>query len=466
MKGFMTFLWETDKLPHSPWRRPQQPNARRIVARALLTIALVALFAASSLAWHASSAKAQSASSLQHLATSSQTSSISQQDALTSAPWGWISDPSQREWFSGDFNGDGKTDLAYLWDDYGTVEIYTAFSNGDGTFSTASFQPAFGSSVWGWISDAGQHQWFTGDFNNDGKTDLVYLWNYNGYVEAYSAFSNGDGSFNVNGSPLSFGSESWGWIADASIHQWLTGDFNGDGQTDLAYLWDDNGYVETYSAFSNGDGTFATASAQPAFGSSRWGWISDPSLHQWLTGDFNGDGKTDLAYLWDDRGDVEAYTAFSNSDGSFTIAGDAVPNQGQYLYWEFNTSQAWATGDVDGNGKADIIQIYYSGLIGDGSRKVVTNDILSQGDGSFSSYNHYATYDGNANLGEQLITWDPDHVFLWGDFNGDHIPDFVYLGPDLYYKVLAYSEFGTNNFSSGSILYQDPIDSQYLGFTY
>ncbi len=447
MKGFMTFLWETDKLPHSPWRRPQQPNARRIVARALLTIALVALFAASSLAWHASSAKAQSASSLQHLATSSQTSSISQQDALTSAPWGWISDPSQREWFSGDFNGDGKTDLAYLWDDYGTVEIYTAFSNGDGTFSTASFQPAFGSSVWGWIPDANQHQWVTGDFNGDGKTDLVYLWNYNGYVEAYSAFSNGDGSFNINGSAPSFGPYGWGWISDASAHQWLAGDFNGDGQTDLMYLWDDSGYVEAYTAFSNGDGTFTAVSAQPAFPSYRWGWISDTSARQWLAGDFNGDGKSDLAYLWDYNGQTEIYSAFSNGDGSFAAQGS---NGGNWI----GSTEEWTTGDANGDGKTDIIHLTRGEIYTD----LDTFDYLSQGDGSFTEYGELARYSGT-----NIVNCHS--VILWGDFNGDHIHDFVCLGPDSNNAVQVYTELGTNNFSQGSTLYQDPIDPQTLGFS-
>src|SRR5579883_244450 len=317
VKGFMTVFVETDQHSHASWQR-QQPNTRRIVARVLLTLTLITLFAGSSLAWRGSSAKAQSASSLQHLTANSQQNTISQQIALTFAPWSWISDPSQREWFSGDFNGDGKTDIVYLWDYNGTVEAYTAFSNGDGTYTTNGSPLSFGSENWGWISDASQHQWFSGDFNGDGRTDLAYLWDYNGTVEIYIAFSNGDGTFSTTSFQPAFSTFAWGWIADASQHQWFTGDFNNDGKTDLVYLWNYNGYVEAYSAFSNGDGSFNVNGSPLSFGSESWGWIADASIHQWLTGDFNGDGQTDLESLWDYNGYVGFYSAFSNGDGSFT----------------------------------------------------------------------------------------------------------------------------------------------------
>src|SRR5579883_949252 len=407
VKGFMTVFVETDQHSHASWQR-QQPNTRRIVARVLLTLTLITLFAGSSLAWRGSSAKAQSASSLQHLTANSQQNTISQQIALTFAPWSWISDPSQHEWFSGDFNGDGRTDLAYLWDYNGTVEIYIAFSNGDGTFSTTSFQPAFSTFAWGWIADASQHQWFTGDFNNDGKTDLVYLWNYNGYVEAYSAFSNGDGSFNVNGSALSFGSEGWGWISDANAHQWFTGDFNGDGQTDLEYLWDYNGYVEFYSAFSNGDGSFTPVSAAPG-----WAWL-DSSNHTWLAGDFNGDGKSDLAYLWNYNGQTEIYSAFSNGDGSFAVAGS---NTGSA--WQTSSGQVWATGDANGDGRADIIHLFNGPAEGITYSPQLTSAVesvnfLSQGDGNFNAYDDIAGFGAPINPYQPYrpLSWADDRVIL------------------------------------------------------
>jgi hypothetical protein len=70
-----------------------------------------------------------------------------------------------------------------------------------------------------------------------------------------------------------------------------TGDFNGDGKTDLIHLVDSgNGYVHVW--LSKGDGTFDVKSAfTPSSGYS----VSNNNFN-YRTGDFNGDGKTDLIH--------------------------------------------------------------------------------------------------------------------------------------------------------------------------
>ena len=64
----------------------------------------------------------------------------------------------------------------------------------------------------------------------------------------------------------------------------VAGDFNGDGRTDLAVANDGDNAVSVL--LGNGDGTFQTA-GQPT----RW----EPSPYAIVAGDFNGDGRTDLA---------------------------------------------------------------------------------------------------------------------------------------------------------------------------
>ncbi|MCA2645731.1 MAG: cadherin domain-containing protein, partial [Microcystis sp. M069S2] len=83
---------------------------------------------------------------------------------------------------TGDFNGDGKTDLIHF-DVNNYVHLWQ--SNGDGTFSIKSFTPGGGYEV-----GVNNYRYETGDFNGDGKTDLIHF-DVNNYVHLWQ--SNGDG---------------------------------------------------------------------------------------------------------------------------------------------------------------------------------------------------------------------------------------------------------------------------------
>ncbi|TRU57059.1 MAG: calcium-binding protein, partial [Microcystis aeruginosa Ma_QC_Ch_20071001_M135] len=79
-------------------------------------------------------------------------------------------------------NGDGKTDLIHF-DVNNYVHLWQ--SNGDGTFSIKSFTPGGGYEV-----GVNNYRYETGDFNGDGKTDLIHF-DVNNYVHLWQ--SNGDG---------------------------------------------------------------------------------------------------------------------------------------------------------------------------------------------------------------------------------------------------------------------------------
>ena len=138
-------------------------------------------------------------------------------------------------------------------------------SNGDGTFTNVA--PAdliYGSS-----------SLITGDFNGDGLTDLFsFTATGSQGVNDFIKLSNGDGTFtSLQGQDILYGSSKL-----------LTADFNGDGLTDLLSFTTGSQGVNDFVKLSNGDGTFTNvAPADLIYGSS--------SL---ITGDFNGDGLTDL----------------------------------------------------------------------------------------------------------------------------------------------------------------------------
>ena len=63
---------------------------------------------------------------------------------------------------------------------------------------------------------------------------------------------------------------------------WLTGDFTGGGRTEIAQLWSDNGKLAMILYGTNGKGDL-----KELFGS-EWGQGSDALPGGWLTGDFTG----------------------------------------------------------------------------------------------------------------------------------------------------------------------------------
>jgi hypothetical protein len=119
-------------------------------------------------------------------------------------------------WRAGDFNGDNRGDIMHLCcGDYANSWI----SNGDGSFTVSGFRP------WeGYNLQAGG--WQSGDFNADGKTDLVHLCCHD---YAHQWLSAGSGTFTIGSA------QPWpGYGIGFGI--WRTGYFNGDARTDLLHL--------------------------------------------------------------------------------------------------------------------------------------------------------------------------------------------------------------------------------------
>jgi hypothetical protein len=157
----------------------------------------------------------------------------------------------------GDFNGDGKPDLAVS--NFASSTISILLNNGDGTFQSHV----------DYVTGASPAAIATGDFNGDGKLDLVTA-NYSGTVSVL--LGKGDGTFqNQIVVPVADG-----------VYWLTTGDFNGDGRLDLAVTTQILDQV--FILLGNGDGTFQ-APVEYSDGLN----FGLPSV-----GDFNGDGKPDL----------------------------------------------------------------------------------------------------------------------------------------------------------------------------
>ncbi|PYM87134.1 MAG: hypothetical protein DME09_00365, partial [Candidatus Rokuibacteriota bacterium] len=136
----------------------------------------------------------------------------------------------------GDFDGDGKPDLAVA--NGGSNDVSVLLGNGDGTFKPAkNYEAGLGGGPL-WVA--------VGDFNLDGKLDLVVANSSSDSVGVL--LGNGDGTFRPS---VTFPA---GGTAPQSV---AVGDFNGDGKPDLAVA---SYYSNNVTVLiGNGDGTFQTA---------------------------------------------------------------------------------------------------------------------------------------------------------------------------------------------------------------
>jgi hypothetical protein len=192
-----------------------------------------------------------------------------------------------QKWMAGDFNGDGKDDVAKVFDDGGGITTDVHLSTGS-SFTMQRWETRQGAF---WAAQ----KWMAGDFNGDGKEDLANVFDDGGASTIDVHLSTGS----------SFTMRRWatrqGGFWDAQ--KWMAGDFNGDGKDDLANVFDEGGASSTDVHLSSGS----------SFSWQRWstrqGWFWD--AQRWMAGNFHGDGKEDLANVFNEGGasaiDVHSY---------------------------------------------------------------------------------------------------------------------------------------------------------------
>ena len=320
-------------------------------------------------------------------------------------------EPTICYWFSGDANGDGKSDFMGVCKLGSWVALYTALSNGDGTFQSLTQ-----TTNWGWDY---RHRFFIGDVNGDGKADFMLAALHGphdsiGYYHAclHTALSNITGT---TGSYTQTGQDTdWGWD---NAHVWMPGDINGDGLTDfmLAAIHGPHGgttynHVSFHAAVSLGNGSFNTTISQDT--ALMWDYYQ-----QFMPGDVNGDGKTDFLRASNSYNYYHFSVGLSDGNGHFEILSQLT---------SIPASSRIFPGDVNGDGKTDFMIVHDFGYPG-----LILSTALSKGDGTYA----YTTYQTSW----PAYTWiDENQVYaqiMPGDVNGDGKTDFLHCLGDSGFRV-------------------------------
>src|SRR5579863_158816 len=367
-------------------------------------------------------------------------------------------DDDNTESVMGDFNGDGKKDVAKITSVGSTYSISVLLGNGDGTFQAAKLT-ATPSNV--------DDPIIVGDVNGDGKDDIVQVHPAGGNCGVAPRagvkpavlpcgasidvlISNGDGTFAA--------AVNYSVTGDSLVGGLLT-DINGDGKLDLL-AFDNLNPGNAIELLGNGDGTFQAATALAS--------LSAAAPVNMFFADFNGDGKLDFA------GDFNGQVQVTLGTGAGTFGTPVLLTTPDTVY-EYCYSLA---GDLTGDGKPEIVSmscnrntltvyvnngdgsfqtgVYYNNngdqyqypggatiadVNGDGKNDVV---VMNTGSGDVSVF----LGDGTGALKVEPLCYDIGG-FAWNqplaaDFNGDGLMDVVESDDE--YNLVSLQGYGDGSF--------------------
>ena len=272
----------------------------------------------------------------------------------------------------GDFNGDGRTDILRHEGPWGAyTRLTTHMSNGDGSF-THHWRKGPSLYIGDSLNNANldlNRLLHLGDFNGDGKTDILYHGGYWGRASALSVYlSNGNGTFSgaAHGGP-----SIWIGSTHESINFELSrmkfGDFNGDGRTDIYIVrgWGttaSTGGLSDQVCLSNGNGSFRCTNTGPRF--FVWSSVMGIDIRRVMVGDFNGDGASDLLRVNGWGGSSKSTVCLSNRNATFRCSANG-PNfyiDGTEQSALFDLSRI-RLGDFNGDGQDRPVQDHWLGHI-------------------------------------------------------------------------------------------------------
>lgn len=336
-------------------------------------------------------------------------------------PWGYKlldkADMSKNiEYITGDFDGDGLTDLAAVDKKANKCFIQSSKTGKRGIENIKWGAPIKNMTV--------NHTIITGDYDGDGKTDIGVVDRAKGL---WTIISSGTGEPIVSPTDLTETWNNWPWKDMTSSHTVISGDYDGDGKTDRAIVKTSNGKWWIISSRTGG-------ALQPDNGNDIktpdgkkiWEWTFpnwDKNNSRILVGDYDNDGITDIGMV---NVSTKKWYIYSSQTGKpqYNFAtGDTYWGHKWNELSSLSKSSIITMGDYNGDGAADRGYVnwnegkwYHLGL-----NPLKEMKLLNEWD----------------NMEEEMASAS-HYKILEGDYNGDGATDHAFVDLDKH-KVYIHS---------------------------
>lgn len=318
---------------------------------------------------------------------------------------------------AGDIDCDGKTDLITSSNNSAFVSVFRNINSAAGSFNLGSLAARID------LATPSNFQYLKlADLDGDGKLDIVCFINGLNKISIFRNTSTGGSiSFATRIDINTLSSPQLGAIAD----------LDNDGKPDIMVP---NYNSSSISVFKNS--TIPGTINASGF-SYRVEFTTLPSPSSIVSGDFDADGKIDLAV--------------GNSGSGINILRNTGGSIGVSLFSMFTLTTGSApyniaATDIDGDGKTDVVTSNYSSNSISVYRNIYTSGTLNS-----SSFSATTT----------LTTNSYPYAIMFTDMNGDGRPDLVVAN----YSSSSYLSFFRNTSTSGSISFDTRYDAA-SGFTY
>jgi hypothetical protein len=240
---------------------------------------------------------------------------------------------------TGDFTGDGKADLAGQFAN-GDLRVWASTGNLSGDAQLYNGANALVGTGW---TTSNVQRIVTGDFTGDGRTDIGAQF-VNGDLRVWASTGDLSADGRLFGGATALVGTAW---TPANVQRIVTGDFTGDGKTDIAGQLA-NGDLRVWASTGN-----LSADAQLFNGANALvgtGWTT-ATVQRIMTGDFTGDGRTDIGAQYP-NGDLRVWASTGNLPSTWQSFNGATALVG--TGWTAGTVQRIVIGDFTGDRKADI----------------------------------------------------------------------------------------------------------------